>query len=122
MAFPDGWSYRCPIVIDADMVDDTLSNWPLLLTEANLPAQIFTDANADGSDIRASSDQAGTAELAVEVVSFSAGGAAQLWVRVPSVSAVADTTIYIWFGHAEVVDPQQHGFDQERLVRIGERV
>lgn len=105
MAFPTGWQYRCPIVIDADQVDDALADWPLLLTEANLPPEIFTDANADGSDIRASSDEAGTAELAVEVVSFDAGGTAEIWVQVPSVSAVADTTIYLWFGNSSATLP-----------------
>lgn len=98
MSFPTGWTKRCPITIAAGTVSEALTDWPLLLTEANLPAEIFTAANADGSDIRASSDEAGTAELAVEVVSFDAGGTAQIWVKVSSVSAVADTTIYLWFG------------------------
>ena len=106
MAFPDGWQYRCPIAIDADQVDDTLADWPLLLTEANLPAEIFTAADADGSDIRASSDQDGAAELAVQVVSFIPGSStAQIWVQVPSVSAVADTAIYLWFGNASATMP-----------------
>lgn len=106
MAFPTGWTKRCPITIASGTVSEALTDWPLLLTEDNLPALIFDDANADGSDIRASSDEAGTAELAVEVVSFDpVGDTAQIWVKVPSVSAVADTVIYLWFGDADATIP-----------------
>jgi len=121
VAFPTGWLYRCPITIAAGKVSDTLTHWPLLLTGANLPASIFTDANADGSDIRASSDEAGTTELAVEVVSFTPGSStAEIWVKVPSVSAVADTVIYLWFGNAAATMPAADSAFGSQAVWIGE--
>lgn len=107
MAFPTGWGRKCAVVIDKDQVGGTLSDFPVLLTEANLPSEMF---DADGShpalngggDIRFSSDSAGSAQLACEVVSFvtdnnPANGTAQIHVKVPSISATVDTTIYVWY-------------------------
>lgn len=107
MAFPTGWNWKAPITIDADEVDGALTDFPVLLTEACLPSEMFDadgshPAQNGGGDLRFSSDAAGATQLPCEVVSFvtdnnPASGSAQIHVKVPSVSASVDTTIYVWW-------------------------
>jgi len=88
----------------------TLSNFPVLFTEDNLPSEMFDADGANpaqngGGDIRFSSDEAGTTELAFEIVDFTTNnnpalGTAQIWVKVPSLDDTTDTTIYVWYGHS----------------------
>ncbi len=72
MAFPTGWSYRCSLTIDNTKVSGTtnLTNFPVLLTEVNFPSTIFDNTQATGADLRFTSDEAGTTELAFEVVNW----------------------------------------------------
>lgn len=110
MAFPTGWEWKAPITIDADEVDGALTDFPVLLTEACLPSEMFdadgsNPAQNGGGDLRFSSDAAGATQLPCEVVSFvtdnnPANGTAQIHVKVPSVSASVDTTIYVWWNTA----------------------
>lgn len=109
MAFPDGWQHFAAITIHADKVAGTagLAGFPVLLTAANLPADMFDADGAGpalngGGDVRFSSDSAGAAQLACEIVEFvtdpnPANGSAIIWVKVPSLSASVDTTIYVWY-------------------------
>lgn len=107
MAFPDDYR-RCALTIQSSQVPGNLSNFPVLLTEACLPSEMF-DADgsypcqSDGGDIRFSSDNEGKTRLPCEIVEITtdnnpANGTAQIWVKVPSVSGSSDTTIYIWYG------------------------
>jgi hypothetical protein len=74
-----------------------LSNYPQLVTEANMPAALFSNADDGGGDLRASSDSAGATQIALEVVSFSTGGSTgQLYVQVPSVCPTTGATFWIW--------------------------
>lgn len=106
MAFPTEWNRKCSIVIDHDKVYDDLTNYPCLITENNLPSEIFTLANVDGSDIRFTSDESGDTELSREIVSFDTGGeTAEIWTKIPSISASVDTTIYIWYNNSGASEP-----------------
>ena len=110
MAFPTGWARKCTVTIHPTPVDSLLPVFPLLLTSANLPSEMFDadgsyPAQNGGGDIRFSSDSSGSVQLACEVVSFitdnnPANGSAEIWVCVPSVSASSDTTIYVWYSTA----------------------
>ena len=110
MAFPTGWLRRCELVVQNAKIDDTLSNFPVLVTETTLPQgndEIFDADGAHpaqnlGGDIRFSSDEAGSSQLDCEVVTFTtdntpANGKAELWVKVPSIASGADTSIWIWW-------------------------
>ena len=110
MAFPSGWTRKAPITIPAGKVAGSggvLFNFPVLLTEATLPIEMFASdglspAQNGGGDIRFTSDEAGTNAIPLEVVSFvtdpdPSNGAAELWVRVPSLDKGADTTIWVWW-------------------------
>jgi len=107
MAFPTGWNQSAELVIQASQVSSALTDFPLLLTADTLPSEMFdadgsNPAQNGGGDIRFSSDAAGSTQLACEVVSFvtdnnPANGTAQIWVKVPSVSASGDTSVYVWW-------------------------
>lgn len=110
MAFPTGWNRKCKITIQSSQVDSALTDFPVLVNEDNLPSEIFdadgtNPAQNGGGDLRFSSDAAGATQLACEVVSFvtnnnPALGVAEVWVKVPSVSASANTDIYVWYNTA----------------------
>jgi hypothetical protein len=80
----------------------------VLITNASgcLPAEMVTTggtnaAQADGGDIRFSTDAAGTSQIACEITAWTqdataANAIAEIWVPV-SVSASVDTTIYVWY-------------------------
>jgi len=81
----------------------------VLLTRANLPSEMASPsdsnrAQSNGGDIRFSSDSAGASRLALDVENWaqdSTHGAAdadiRLHVKVPTLSASANTVIYAWY-------------------------
>lgn len=100
-----GYSYRASLTIPSSWFDSNLTQFPVLFTQANLPAGIFTSANADGGDIRFSSDIDGNSPLNREIVSFdNSGNTAEIWVET-NVSSSADTVIYVWYGHSTNTEP-----------------
>lgn len=108
MAFPAGWTRRCPLVIQHGQVPANQTSFPVLITNASgcLPAEMVTllgpnSAQTDGGDIRFSSDLAGTTQLACEIVVWtqnvtSSAAVAEIWVPV-SVLTGSDVTIYVWY-------------------------
>lgn len=110
MAFPVGWARKCALVIDYTKVLENLTSFPVLLTSANVPAEMITSGGAnacksDGSDIRITTDAAGTTECPLEVVVCTlnanpALSAIQIYTKIPSVSSSVNTTFYIWYKNA----------------------
>lgn len=113
MAFPGDWNRRLAITIDHNDIDAGLSDWTLVfdqgfdsvLTSVDGPLDLdgAYPMQSDGGDIRFSSDEAGTTRLAVDVRTISPAndpstGELELAIKIPSVSALADTTIYMWWG------------------------
>ncbi|MGH6951003.1 MAG: hypothetical protein ACREH4_09025 [Vitreimonas sp.] len=103
--FPDSWTHRAPIVIQQSVITgaSTLTDFPVLLTQACLPDDFLDDElfQGDGGDIRFSSDAAGETPLACEIVSFAGNptpgnATCEIWVKVPSVSPSANTAFYMW--------------------------
>ena len=113
MTFPAGWSRRAPIVIAA--TEDVLSNFPVHLDAACFPAEALDSgsankANSDGSDLRFTSDLAGTNLLPFQVERWiqdaSAGNRrANVHVKVPATSFTTTTTIYTWYKNASATMP-----------------
>lgn len=102
MAFPDGWERKVELVIQASQVSANLTNFPVLLTEDTLPTEMLDSGDSNhalngGGDIRFSSDSDGTTQLACEVISFVLDGAAEIWVKVPSVSSSTNTSFWCWY-------------------------
>ena len=116
MAFPDGYERKCELVIQASQVDADLTDFPVLLTEANLPSEMFDadgpyPAEDGGGDIRFSLDADGQTQLPCEIEEFTTNndpslGKAAIWVKIPSVSSSSNTSFYVWY-HNPTCDPEQ---------------
>jgi hypothetical protein len=112
LAYTD-YSYRASLTIPATWFDADLTDFPILFTSANLPAGIFTYANADGGDIRFSSDEAGDNPLNREIVVFDKDtSSAEIWVKVPALDDTVDTVIYVWYGNAGASEPAVDDADE----------
>lgn len=65
--------------------------------------------NSNGYDIIFTSDSAGQQKLDFEIDSYNPStGAANFWVRIPTLSHTADTTIYMFYGVPGVSDSQEN--------------
>lgn len=94
------------LVIDSSLVDVTLDSFPLLVRFTDSDIQAL--ARGDGHDIFFT-DLAG-AELAFEREAWDAGsGSLMAWVRVPTVSASADTEFLVRYGDGVDMDRQNTG-------------
>ncbi|MES2995123.1 MAG: DUF2341 domain-containing protein [Patescibacteria group bacterium] len=94
------WGYRVAITIDDAQVDADLTNYPVYVNLANLPAGFHTNVKSDGSDIRVTSGD-GTTELAREVVIYDAAtDTGELHFKAPTVANASDTEFYIYYGNA----------------------
>ena len=77
MAFPTDWAHKLSITIDSDFISSALTNWTLvfdqsfssLLTAVNGPldADGTSPSINGGGDVRFSSDEAGTTQLACDI-------------------------------------------------------
>ena len=115
MAFPTGWAWKCSLTIPSGQVSAELADFPVLLTQGNLPSQCLDadgagPALSGGGDLRFSSDADGFTQLACEVVTFTthntpASAVAQVWVKLPSVANGSDTVFYVWWGKAAETQP-----------------
>jgi len=115
MAFPEGWGRICPITVEHAQVTGSPGEYQLLLTEANLPSEMLDSsaanrANADGGDIRFSSDADGYIQLAREICHFTQSSNAEdrqarIVVKLPSISSQSDTTIYVWYHNSASGEP-----------------
>jgi hypothetical protein len=104
MAFPTGWTKKCSLTIDNTKVSGSanLSNFPVLLTEANFPSTIFDNTQSAGQDLRFTSDSDGNTELCFEIVNWdTTNDKAEVWVKIPTVTHNSDTTFYVWYGNNE---------------------
>lgn len=115
MAFPTGWQRRAQITVADAMSGGLLSDFPVLLTAAVLPAEFCSDSDAnrpqsDGGDIRAATNSDGSGQLPIEIVHYNqnatSNGKIEIWVKVPSIAAAADTTFWLFWkgGGSEVAD------------------
>jgi hypothetical protein len=77
-------------------VDADATNFPLLVEISDTDLNL--DARPDGSDIFFTGAD-GTTKLDHEIESYSAGDLIA-WVRVPSLSSIADTVVYMYYGNS----------------------
>lgn len=98
-AWLDGWAYRRPITMHASQIeapnDGELRNFPVMLA---LPdALVAAHALADRSDLAFTTNDATTRldhELEVDDTTTMT-----VWVKIPSLPATTDTTIFLYYGN-----------------------
>ena len=103
--YDTNWSYRKQISIDYMKVVADLADFPVLIS---LPsdADLAADAQSDGDDILFTSSN-GITKLSHEIESFNGTtGNLTAWVKVPSLSSLTDTDIYMYYGNASASNQQ----------------
>lgn len=94
------WQYRVAISVQEEKINSTLSNFPVYVNLANLPAAFFSNVNASGTDIRVTTAD-GVTELPREVVFVSTStSAGELYFKANTLSSTTDTTFFLYFGNA----------------------
>ena len=112
--YSSSWTYRKPITIDRTKVGSTAttthSSFPMLfsVTDSDLKYTSYSGkvGKTDGTDILFTSSD-GTTKLSHEIEKYSSStGETIIWVKIPTLSATSDTTIYIYFGNSGASDQQ----------------
>jgi hypothetical protein len=109
-----GYAYQRSITIDHTKVPNTnQTNFPVLVSGTYSYLATVSNGgnvqNANGYDVIFTSDAACTTKLDHEVETYSAAtGAVNYWVRVPSLSHTADTTIYLCYGNSGITTDQSN--------------
>lgn len=106
MTFPTGWTKRSEITVPAAQVGSGgVSSFTALFTQASINAasqtDLFANAKSDGSDLRVSTDSAGSNLLTVDVIEYDAVGETFV-IRVGTLvlSATVANTLYLWWGNS----------------------
>ncbi|MEX2514740.1 MAG: DUF2341 domain-containing protein [Candidatus Paceibacterota bacterium] len=98
------WTYREKITINADQVEETLTDFPVYVDLSDFGSQFFNNVRSDGGDIRITASD-GTTELAREVVSVdTASSTGEIHFKADEIDAEADTDFYIYYGNTAAVD------------------
>lgn len=101
----NGWKYRRQLTINSSLIDESLIDFPVLVI---LDSSFFdfTKVKDNGEDIRFT-DSDGTTLLKYEIEHWNkTTGKAEIWVKIPQVSASTDTVFYIYYGNSEATDAQ----------------
>jgi len=100
-AWLEPWTHRKAVTLLASEIEapgnGALDGFPVLVSVTD--PQLGATALASGDDLVFTADD-GTTLLATDLESFSASGELVAWVKVPSLSATVDTTLYVYYGHA----------------------
>jgi hypothetical protein len=104
--YQSGWGYRRAITVPASQVSGgTHSNFPLLVRRTS-DADLAAHAQNNGNDLVFTLDDH-TTKLDHEIEHFNgATGELAAWVRIPSLSHTADTTIYLYYGNSGAANQQ----------------
>ncbi len=102
MTFPVGWAKKQKITINYTPAVQ-LVNFPVLITEAHLLAEVFTLAQADGRDLRFTVDAAGLTVCPYEIECFGAANT-KIHVQVPTLPTTS-LGIWIWYGNPTATAP-----------------
>lgn len=109
-----GYSYVRSVAIDHRQVSNSdQTDFPVLIS--GTMSSLATTANgghvqnANGYDIVFTSDAAGQTQLDHEIDTFNGStGAVAFWVRIPTLSHSADTTVYMWYGNSSITTSQEN--------------
>jgi CheY-like chemotaxis protein len=115
-AFGNGYTYRRSITIDHNQVsgNSDLSNFPVLVSGTYSYLATVSNGgkvqNSNGYDIIFTSDSTGNTTLSYEVERYVAStGEVIFWVKVPTVTYLSDTVIYMFYGNSSISTSQANG-------------
>jgi MSHA biogenesis protein MshQ len=96
--FKEGWKYRKKITINYNMVDERLTNFPVLVSTVD--TDLSNKAQFDGDDILFMDGKYLANQLFHEI-EFYNGDSGELiaWVNIPSVSSKIGTNFYMYYGN-----------------------
>jgi hypothetical protein len=98
------WQYKVNLTINGSMVNGTHTNFPVLITEDNIPSSVWALANVNGSDIRFSDNENGSIELAREIVSWNnVTNKTEIWVKV-NLTDATNKVIWMWYDYNDATD------------------
>jgi hypothetical protein len=107
-AAPDwlsGFSYRRKLTVNEALIDADLVNFPVLV-KLDSSFFDFNKAQDNGQDIRfTSSDELTSLKYEIERWN-KAGGKAEIWVKLPTVSGTSNTDFYMYYGNPSATDAQ----------------
>lgn len=99
------WNYRVKVTVDHTKVGGSLTNFPVYLNLAELPAGFHTHVKTAGADIRMTSSD-GTTEIPVEIVFYDdPTDTGELHFKAPSLSSSVDDVFYVYYGNAAATLP-----------------
>jgi len=103
------WLYRQLIVVDGEKIGTgTHSNFPALITEANIKAGLWDHARADGGDILFTPSDT-PAKLSHELELYDpVSSKLAAWVRIPALSQTGGGSLYMYYG-SPAADQQDVG-------------
>lgn len=120
----NGYTFCQSLILDHTKVPGNLTNYPAVFCfDATIGVnclenskQLATVSNGgflqdttNGFDFIVTSDAGGTVPLSYEAAIHNlTTGAAEIWVKLPSVSSTVDLTIYLFYGNAAVMTDQSH--------------
>ncbi|MCI0401405.1 MAG: DUF2341 domain-containing protein [Gammaproteobacteria bacterium] len=104
------WKYRQPLTIQGSQVTASLSNFAVLVSVTNVLLKDTANSGhvgkANGGDILFTTSD-GTTKLDHEIESYNpATGTLLAWVKVPSLSASSNTSLFMYYGNAAAADQQ----------------
>lgn len=113
---PSTWQYRKKILIDGNKVDGNLTNFPVLIYLEDSDLKDY--ANSDGNDIIFTLGD-GKTKLKREIEDFNSDtGILYAWVKVPELTIVEDTSIYIYFGNSSANEQNDKDVWDEEFVGV----
>ena len=104
MTFPNDWTGRFPITSDSTKVSAGIKG--LAYDLSNAPSGFWGSVKSDGSDIRITSDEAGTTQVARDVISIDTSTETG-FIRFDTgdISTSSDDTYYLWAGNESATEP-----------------
>jgi len=115
--FDYGWQYRKALTINHELIDESLSNFPVLVSISD--NDLKQKAQADGSDILFMNATGVTHKSYFEIEEYQGStGTLTAWVNIPTVSPNTDTTFYMYYGNPDAltIEEKEKTWDNNYLV------
>ncbi len=103
------WTRKALLTINSSFVDSNLTDFPVLLTNANLPQEMWNTTHEDakynalftGCDIRFTTNSSGEIEIPFELVDWTQDDStgSEIWIKL-NISNETDIEFYVWYDNS----------------------